>query len=149
MAAENVTPYRDGRLSWARIFGAAVAAEIVPILALVAIVFVYSLIRKPESPSPEQFAPAAGAWVGPIGGFLLTLWFARWAAKGASGRPISHGVAVGVCAAILDFAIALILVGGAAFTGLLFWSNGGRILAGLLGGWLVSRPKAAPLSPPH
>jgi hypothetical protein len=130
----------DGRrLKWAGIVGAVIAAEVLPVLALVAVVLVYGFVRKPDSLSPEQFAPAAGAWIGPIGGFLATLAFARWAARRAPQRRMAHGTAVGVGTALLDFGTAILLTGGTAISGLLFLSNGGRIVAGAIGGWLASR----------
>ena len=74
-------------------------------LALFAVVLVYSFTRNADSPTPEAFAPMAGNWVGPIGGFLATLFFARWAARRASNLPVAHGVAIGVGTALLDFTL--------------------------------------------
>jgi hypothetical protein len=127
------------RLNWVRIVVAVVAAEALPILALVIVVSVYAFVRKPDSLSPDEFAPIAGDWVGPIGGFLATTLFALRAAKRARRVPMAHGIAVGAGTALLDFSIALQLTGGGPISGLLFVSNGGRILAGVLGGWLGSR----------
>jgi hypothetical protein len=121
------------RLKWVRIVAGAIAAEALPILVLVAIVFVYGFVRKPDALSPEEFAPLAGAWVGPIGGFLATGWFARWAARRAPQNPIAHGVVVGVVTALLDIGIA---AGAGAISPLILVSNCGRLAAGLLGGWL-------------
>jgi hypothetical protein len=61
------------RLRWVRIALAVIAAESFPILLLVIVVFVYSFTREPASRPPEEFAPIAGNWIGPIGGFLATL----------------------------------------------------------------------------
>jgi hypothetical protein len=130
------------QLNWVRIIAAVVCAESLPILALVAVVFVFSLVRKPDSLSPEQFAPVAGNWVGPIGGFLATLLFAFWAAKRNSQSPVAQGTAVGVGTALLDIVLALLLTGGAGIGVLLYVSNAGRILAGVLGGWLAVKASA-------
>jgi hypothetical protein len=127
------------RFNWVRVFVAVVAAEALPVLALVAVVSVYSFIRPADSRSPEEFAPVAGLWVGPIGGFLATLLFAFWAAKHSPQRPIAHGAVVGLGAALLDFGIGMLLGGGGPIHPVLFLSNGGRFLAGVLGGWLGSR----------
>jgi hypothetical protein len=51
----------------------------------------------------EEFAPTAGAWIGPIGGFLATLAFAFWAARRAGERPICHGAALGVLSVLVSF----------------------------------------------
>lgn len=127
------------RFNWLRVAAAVLAAEALPILALVGVVFIYGLMRRADSPSPEAFAPAAGRWVGPIGGFLATLWFARWAAIRSPGRSMAHGVAVGIGTALLDLGLSQLLGGGGPVEPLLFLSNGGRLLAGVLGGWLGAR----------
>jgi hypothetical protein len=127
------------RLNWTRVVVAVVCAEALPILALVAVVFVYSLVRKPDSLSPEQFAPVAGNWVGPIGGFLATLLFAMWASKRNPQSAVVQGTAVGIGTALLDVALALLLTAGAGIGVLLYVSNAGRILAGILGGCLVGK----------
>lgn len=77
----------DGKsLNWFRIIAAALAAEVLPILALVAVVCVYAMVRKPGSMTPEEFAPAAGNWVGPIGGFIATF-------SSRGGRPHAPAIA--------------------------------------------------------
>jgi hypothetical protein len=124
------------RFSWVRVIVGVIAAEALPVLALVAVVLVYSLMRNADSPTPEEFAPMAGDWVGPIGGFLATFFFARWAARRASARPVAHGLAIGVGTALLDFSLGVLLSGAGAIVPLFFISNAGRIVAGLLGGWL-------------
>jgi hypothetical protein len=128
------------QLNWIRTLAGVFAAEALPILALVAVVFVYGFLRKPESPSPQEFAPVAGSWVGPFGGFLATLLFAFWAAKRNPQSPFAQGIAVGVGTALLDLAIG-IPAGGIGV--LIFVSNAGRIIAGILGGWLGSKPSMA------
>ncbi len=120
---------------------AVIAAEALPILVLVAVVGVYnftSYSKQPETLKPEEFAPVAGMWVGPIGGFLATFLFGLWAARRAGERPIAHGAAVGVGTALLDFGLGM-LGGGGEMHPVLLISNGGRIIAGVLGGWLASR----------
>jgi hypothetical protein len=124
---------------WIRVVVAVLLAESLPILLLVAIVFVYAAVRKTGSPSPEEFAPRAGMWVGPLGGFLATCLFAWWASRRAASRRLAHGAAVGLATALLDFGLALLLSGADAIQPILFFSNGGRILAGVLGGWLARR----------
>jgi hypothetical protein len=136
----------DGkRLNWIRIVAAVLAAEALPILALVAVVFVYGFIRKPDSLPPDKFAPLAGNWVGPIGGFLATAGFAYWAAKPSGRSGLASGIAVGIGTALLDFGLAYALVGKAAFAVLLVVSNCGRLIAGTLGGWLAAwqRPQTS------
>jgi hypothetical protein len=125
--------------NWIRVVVAVILAEMLSLLLLDATVVVYSVIRQTGSLSLEAFAPRAAMWVGPIGGFLATLLFAWWAARRASEQKIMHGAAVGVGTALLDFGLGIVLVGGDAIHPVFFLSNGGRIVAGVLGGWLASR----------
>jgi len=122
-----------------RVVVAVFLAELLPILLLVAVVFVYGAIRKSESLTPEEFAPRAGDWVGPIGGFLATLYFAWWAGRRAPEHKLAIGTTVGVGTALFDLVLGILLTGGLAIPPLIFLSNGGRILAGVLGGWLATR----------
>jgi hypothetical protein len=125
------------RFNWVRVVVAVFLAEALPIVLLVAVVFAYSMIRQPESPSPEEFAPRAGLWVGPFGGFLATWLFAWWVAWRAPEQRFAHGAAVGLGTALLDLSLGLLLSGGDALQPIFFISNSGRILAGVLGSWLA------------
>ena len=71
---------RERRRNKVRIVVAVILAETLPILVLVAVIFVYSFFRQPDSLTPDEFAPRAGMWVGPIGGFLAVFLFAWWVA---------------------------------------------------------------------
>ncbi len=124
---------------WFRIILAVIGTEVIPILALLAIVMIYSVVGNTESATPEEFAPLAGNWVGPIGGFFATLMFAAWTARGAVHRPLAYGLAVGIGTAALDFAIGSLLSGDESIEPLLVISNVGRVLAGALGGLLIYR----------
>ena len=127
------------RFRWRRIVVAVFAAEALPILLLILIVILYGLVRSPDSPPPEDFAPRAGNWVGPIGGFLATCLFAWWAARKAPQRRIAHGAAVGLGTAVLDFGLGLLLGGGGAIEPVFFLSNGG---------WLAARRRDLATSQP-
>ena len=127
------------RIHFIRVLVAILASEALPILALVIVVLIFGVWRSPDSVTPEEFAPMAGNWVGPIGGFLMTLVFARWAARHASERPFSHGIAVGIGTALLDVGLGIALAGTGVTQVIFVLSNAGRILAGILGGWLGAR----------
>src|SRR5262245_51965745 len=126
------------RFNWLRIILAILAAEIVPIVLLVLIVVVYGLVRSPDSPSPEDFAPRAGNWVGPIGGFFATLFFSWLTARRSPQSPMVHGAAVGIGTAALDFILGFLMGGHGTIQLVFFLSNAGRIIAGILGGLLAS-----------
>ncbi len=151
---------------WLRILIAAVLAEAIPILLLVALVAVFG---PKEQTAAQAYAEHLGQWVGPLGGalmcFLAAWWVNLWrthtcvpcwqscqhyvpakterrdeSRRGRHECPrhhVLHGFIVGVLAALLD--IAILIATGAAFQWLFVASNLGRILAGLLGGWMASR----------
>jgi fructose-specific phosphotransferase system IIC component len=123
------------KLRWLRVAIAVFSAEALPVLALVGVVVVYGFMRKENSLTPEEFAPLAGNWVGPIGGFIATFSMAWWAARTAHGLQVKHGLAVGVGTALLDLSLALAMSDGATASILLAVSNTGRIIAGFLGGY--------------
>ena len=63
-------------------------------------------------------------------------------AQRAEGIRSGTAAAVGVGTALLDLGLGILLTGGAAIDPLLFLSNGGRIVAGVLGGYLALRRSA-------
>ena len=128
------------KFQWIRVLVAIIIAESLPILILVAIVAVYGAVSdqtQPDSITPEEFAPIAGNWVGPIGGFVATMLLSWWAARVIPARALSHGLAVGAGTALLDLSLGLSM-GGGAMLALLILSNCGRIVAGSLGGFVAS-----------
>ncbi len=132
------------KFRWRRVFVAILVAELLPILLLVAIVMVYAVVSDqahPDSMTPDEFAPLAGNWVGPIGGFIATMCLSAWAARVVPKRAMSHGFAVGAGTAVLDFSLA-VLLGGGEISALLAFSNCGRILAGFLGGFVASKQRS-------
>jgi hypothetical protein len=136
---ENKRKSIGGRRDKVRVVVAVILAETLPILLLVAVVFVYSFIRQSDSLTPQEFAPRAGMWVGPIGGFLAVFLFAWWVALRVPSQKVVYAAAVGVGTALLDLGLGIVLGGGDAIHPILYVSNAGRILAGILGGLLAKR----------
>ena len=129
------------KFRWVRVLVAIFVAELLPILLLVAIVMIYASVSdqtQPGSMKPEEFAPRAGNWVGPIGGFMATMCLSWWAAGVIPKRAMAHGFVVGAGTAMLDFGLA-VLIGGGTISPVLVISNCGRILAGVLGGFVASK----------
>lgn len=87
---------------------------------------VNGMMRAADSPTPEEFAPLAGKWVGPIGGFLATLIMARWCARRTSDRRMVHGLAIGIGTALLDVVLGYSMGGSGAIEPIFVVSNVGR-----------------------
>jgi hypothetical protein len=117
-----------------RIVIAALATEVIAILALVAIV---ALFGPNEKAAAQQFAERVGFWFGPTSGLVLCVAAAFLVTRGFASGHILQGVLVGTAAAAID--IALLLLSAAQFQPIFFLSNLGRVLAGAFGGWLASR----------
>lgn len=122
------------RWKWGRIAVAAVIAEVVPILLLVGLV---AMIGPGEAAAAEQYAARLGRWVGPIGGGVAVFLGAVWVGRGLLAGQVGHGVAVGVATAAIDG--ALLAASGTGFAWLFVASQGGRVAAGALGGWVARR----------
>ena len=56
-----------------------------------------------------------------------------------SDHGVRYGTAVGVGTALLDVGLGILLGGMGAIQLVFFLSNGGRIVAGVLAGWLATR----------
>ena len=111
---------------------AVVLGEVVPLLALVFVVAVWG----PSDPAEAaEFARAAGAWVGPLAGALALLGLTYWAGR-TSSRPVLQGAAIGIVVAMIDFTI--LFMADEPFAWLFVVSNGGKVIAGVLGGWLAA-----------
>ena len=121
-------------IKFGRVLIAAVVAEVVAILALVLIVFVFG----PSDPAASQaFAERLGLWVGPIGGFITCFLGGWWVAKNLQSDHLVNGLALGITVALID--ILLLVLSGEGFMLLFAASNIGRVVAGALGGWFAQR----------
>lgn len=120
-------------LRTARLLFVAIANEIIGVLLLVALV---ALSRPTTQAEANVLAQQIGTWEGPLSGFVLTLFGARFIAR-RTPHPLRDGITLGVVAAVLDG--ALLAMSGVAFAWLYVASNAGRVLAGGLGGWWATR----------
>lgn len=121
-------------IRWLRIISAAVVAEIIPIVLLVALV---ALLGPRDAGAAEEYAARLGLWVGPIGGAFATFLLALWVARPLAEGQVLHGVLLGTLVAVLD--AGLLVAGAAGFQWLFVFSGLGRIIAGTLGGYLAQR----------
>ena len=126
------------KLRIGRIAIAVVAAEVLGVLALVALVAIFG---PPGFKAAQPFAERLGTYVGPISGFVFCLLGGYWVGRASAPFALRNGFATGATAALLDIAIAATLAN--PFQWLLMLSNAGRIIGGTMGGLLASRRTAA------
>ena len=122
------------KLRFGSIAIAAILAEILGVLSLVLLVVMFGPRNETQI---QEFAERLGFYVGPITGFLLCLVGGYWVARRAKASYLAHGIATGVAAAVLDVIIAAL--SGASFHWIFIVSNAGRMIAGLLGGFLAEK----------
>lgn len=121
-------------MKYGRILLAAIASEILAVVSLVVAVAVFG----PSDPgSAERFARETGSWLGPVAGFAFTLAAAWIVSRKLQSGHVQTGFAIGAAAALLD--VLLLIAGGEGFQTLFVFSNLGRVLAGVLGGWMAAR----------
>lgn len=116
-------------------------AIVVEVLAVLALVLLVVILGPSDQAAAEAYAIRLGFWVGPIAGFVFCLAGGWWVAKGLSVSHVLHGLVLGAMVAAID--IGILVIGGAEFHPVFAVSNGGRIIAGAIGGWLAGRSVAA------
>jgi hypothetical protein len=137
---ETTMATKDTGINWVRVIVALVLAELLPILLLLAVVVAYTAPRQQGGVSPGmRESPRWGEFVLPIGAFVATWLLSLWAARGARARHFAHGAVVGVGTAVVD--IVVTLAAGYAISPAFLLLVSGRIVGGVLGGWLGSSEK--------
>jgi hypothetical protein len=137
-----MTSRRSG-VRWGRIVFAAVLTEIITVMVLVVIVFLYGLgspgsdTGVPDQEQMNEFTRATGIWIGPVLGSILTFIFALWAGRGMADGFILQGALVGLVVTLLD--VVLLLGMADDFTAAFIVWTGLKILAGALGGLAAGR----------
>ena len=121
-------------IRWLRILIAAVVAEVAAIVFLVVLVMIFGPSDAAEA---QAFAERLGAWAGPLGGALATFLLALWVARPLETGQVLHGGLLGLLVALLD--AGLLVAGSTPFQWLFVASGLGRIVAGMLGGYLAGR----------
>ena len=116
-------------------------AIVVEVLAVLALVLLVVILGPSDQAAAEAYAKRLGFWVGPIAGFVFCLAGGWWVAKGLVVSHVRHGLALGAMVAAID--IAILVISGAEFHLVFAVSNGGRVVAGAIGGWFAGRSVAA------
>ena len=121
------------RFRFGRVLIAAVIAEALPIILLIVLV---ALLGPGEQTAARAYAERLGQWVGPVAGSLFCFLAAWWVTRALNARQVLHGSIVGLLSALID--VALLIASGAVFHWVFAASNFGRLLAGMLGGFIGS-----------
>jgi hypothetical protein len=122
-----------------RIVIAALLAQLIPLLVLMAVITVYGYLVSPAPDSGfyQSFAARAGKIVNPVVGSLATFGLGYWAARKPDHSKIMHGALTGVVVVFIE--VAIFATPGPEF-GL---SEGlgmlAKLLAGCLGGYAAQR----------
>ena len=111
----------------------AIAAEVLAILILVLIVAVFGPRNQEQA---QAYAEKMGQWVGPLAGVVLSFLGALWVSRGLTSGHLLHGTLFGAIYALID--AALIVAAQAPFMWLFVASDGGKLLAGIAGGFVAA-----------
>ncbi len=122
-----------------RVLMAALMAEFIPLIILVAVLTVWGVSAAPGQGQAvyEAFARQAGEYINPIVGPLAALAFGFWAARKPWHNHVLHGFLTGLLVAILD--IIIMVLTSAEFDAIDIITLLAKIAAGTIGGYLAKR----------
>ena len=121
-------------MKWMRAIGGGILAELLLVVVLMPVVFIFydfETLQNPDNlPFPIAFLVVAGSFVMPA---LMT----QWVAKRATSRLVLHGLLVGFTAFVV-YATPMVLAGEQQPP--LYWfAHAMKILGGLTGGFIAAR----------
>jgi hypothetical protein len=127
---ENKSPIR-----LQRVVIAALLAELIPLLVLVAVVTGYAYLVSPnvEAGVYKDFANRAGKLINPLIGALATFGMAYWAARKPESSKVLHGVFTGLVVIFIE--LAILATPGSEFGLSEGLGMAGKLAAGALGGF--------------
>jgi hypothetical protein len=125
------------KIRWIKLILGAIAAEILAILVLIAIVAIFGPRDQAQA---QAYAEKMGQWVGPLAGVVIGFLGALWVSRGLTGGHLLHGFLFGLIYALVD--VALLVAMQAPFIWLFVASDGGKLLAGIVGGLVAAKSAA-------
>lgn len=131
---EGKTPLR-----MRRVVIAALLAELIPIIVLMAVIITYGYIAAPEQ-SPDTykvFAEKAGRVIKPLVGTLATLGMGYWAANKTEQDHLKYGIYTGLVVILIELAILATPETTFGLTTIL--TILGSLIGGTLGGYLAQK----------
>ena len=121
------------KIRWIRLVAGAIAAEVLAISILICLVAIFG---PKDYGQAQAFAEKLGVWVGPLAGVVLSFLGALWVSRGLTDGHLLHGFLFGLIYALVD--VALLVAGQAPFMWLFVASDGGKLLAGIAGGFVAA-----------
>jgi hypothetical protein len=125
------------KIRWIRIITGAILAEVAAILVLICIV---ALFGPKDQAQAQAYAERHGQWVGPLAGLVFSFLGALWVNRGLTSGHLLHGFLFGLVYALVD--VGLLVAAQAPFMWLFVASDGGKVLAGVAGGFIAARSGA-------
>lgn len=122
------------RPTWVRWCVGVGLAELLPILALAAVVAVFG---PNDATAAQAYAERMGRWIGPLAGPLCVLGLSYWALRSRQASQLQAGLLFGAGTVALD--VGLLVLAQAPFDWLFVAANTARLAAGATGGFLVRR----------
>ena len=113
-----------------------IAALVIEALAIALLFLLVALFGPSDGAAAQAYAERLGQWVGPVGGAGFCLLGGWWLTRSLSSGHVLNGLVLGAVVAVID--IALLVLSGAAFQIVFVVSNGARLVAAALGGWIAS-----------
>jgi len=124
-------------MNWMRAIGGGVLAEVLLIVVLMPVVFIFFDVDTLQNPDNLPFAIA---FIIVAGSFVMPALVTQWVAKRAPSRLVLHGLLVGFSAFVV-YATPMILTG--QHQPPLYWvAHAMKILGGLTGGFVAARRQA-------
>ena len=125
-------------MNWMRAIGGGILAELLLIVVLMPVVFVFYDLDTLQNPDN---LPLAIAIIIVAGSFLMPALLTQWVAKRATSRLVLHGLLVGFTAFVV-YATPMLVAG--EHQPPLYWvAHAMKILGGLCGGVIAARRLAA------
>ena len=124
-------------MNWMRAIGGGILAELLLVVVLMPVVFIFYDLETLQSPDNLPFAIA---FLIVAGSFVMPALLTQWVAKRAPSRLVLHGLLVGFTAFVVY--VTPLLLAGEDQPPLYWFAHAMKILGGLTGGFIAGRRQA-------
>ncbi len=122
------------KIRWIKIILGAIAAEAAAVVILICFVAIFGPSTTSEA---SAFAEKHGYWLGPVAGVVFSFLGALWVSRRLVAGQLLHGTLFGLVYAAFD--VAILVAMRAAFDWIFVISDGGKLIAGIMGGFLAAK----------